>query len=92
MALSILKVLAEKGLRIPDDIGIVGFDNMTESAYFLPSLTTVQQDQYDIARIAVGEMIKIIESGWQGLEHVDSKSIMLAPTLVVRQSSLRIKE
>ena len=37
-------------------------------------------------------MIKIIELGWQGLDPIDPKSIMLPPTLVVRQSSLRVKE
>jgi LacI family transcriptional regulator len=92
MALSIMKVVTEKGLRIPEDIGIVGFDNIPESAYFRPSLTTVQQDHSDIAKIAVEEIIKIIESGRQGLAPVNPKSIMLPPTLVVRQSSLRIKE
>ena len=92
MALSVLRAANEKGLRIPDDIGIVGFDNIPESAYFWPSLTTVQQDQYDIARVAVEEMIKIIESGWQGLNFVTPKSIVLPPSLVVRQSSLRIRE
>jgi LacI family transcriptional regulator len=92
MALSILKVATEKGLRIPEDIGIVGFDNIPESAFFLPPLTTVQQDQYTNARLAVDEMIKIIESVWQGLEPVNLKSIMLPPTLIVRQSSLRIRK
>ena len=92
MALSVLKAVIEKGLRIPEDIGIVGFDNIPESAYFWPALSTIQQDQYDIARVAVEEMIKIIESGWQGLGPINPESIMLPPTLVVRQSSLRIKK
>lgn len=92
MALSILKAAIEKELRIPEDIGIVGFDNIPESAYFWPPLTTVQQDQSNIARVAVEEMIKIIESGWQGLEPADPKSIMLPPTLVIRQSTKRVKE
>ena len=92
MALSVLQAAYFRGIKVPQDLGVVGFDNMAESAHFSPTLTTVQQDQYNIAKVAVEEIIKIIESGWQGLEHVDSKSIMLAPTLVVRQSSLRIKE
>jgi DNA-binding LacI/PurR family transcriptional regulator len=92
MALGVLKAVIDKGLKIPEDIGIVGFDNMPESAYFWPPLTTVQQDQYDIARVAVAEMIKIIETGWQGLNPVTPKSILLPPTLVVRQSSLRVKK
>jgi LacI family transcriptional regulator len=92
MALSVMQFFAEKNVRIPEDIGIVGFDNIPESAYFSPALTTVQQDQHEVAKIAVAEVIKIIESGWQGLDTVDPKSIILPPTLIVRQSSLRILE
>lgn len=91
MALSVLKAVAKKGLRIPDDIGIVGFDNIPESADYSPSLTTVQQDQNEIARVAMAEMMQIIESGWQGLDPIQPKSIMLEPTLVVRKSSLRLQ-
>jgi len=92
MALGVIQIVCQKGLRIPEDLGIVGFDNIPESAFFCPPLTTVQQDQYAVGKVAVEETIKIIESGWQGLEPIDPKSIMLAPTLVVRQSSVRVKE
>jgi LacI family transcriptional regulator len=89
MALSVLQIAWQKGLSIPKDIGIVGFDNIPESAYFWPSLTTVQQDQYTVAKVAVEAVLRIIESGWQGEEPATPKSTMLAPTLIVRQSSLR---
>jgi LacI family transcriptional regulator len=92
MALGVLLIAHQRGMRIPEDIGIVGFDNILESAYFLPALTTVQQDQYQVAKVAVEEIIKIIELRWQGLDPVDLQSIILPPTLVVRQSSLRVKE
>ena len=91
MALGVLLIAHAKNLRIPGDIGIAGFDNIPESAYFLPPLTTVQQDQYEVARIAVNEIIKIIELGWQGLEPDYPQSIILPPTLIVRESSLRVK-
>lgn len=91
MALGVIQVMYQKGLRIPEDLGVVGFDNIPESAFFCPSLTTVQQDQYAVGKVAVEQTIKIIESGWQGLEPMKSKSIMLTPTLVVRKSSLRLK-
>jgi LacI family transcriptional regulator len=90
MALGAMQVIAEKHLRIPEDIGIVGFDNIAESAFFSPALTTVQQDQHHVARIAVAELSKIIESGWQELDPVSPKSIILPPTLIVRQSSLQV--
>jgi len=92
MALSVLQFFGEKGVHIPQDIGVVGFDNIAESAFFSPALTTIQQNQHNVAKIAVDEIIKIIESGWQGQEPVIPKSIILPPTLIVRQSSLRIEK
>jgi DNA-binding LacI/PurR family transcriptional regulator len=89
MALGVIQVACERKLRIPGDLGIVGFDNIPESAFFCPPLTTIQQDQYAVGKVAVEETIKMIKSGWHGVEPVESKSIMLTPTLLVRQSSLR---
>jgi len=92
MALSVFQFCAENKIRVPEGIAVVGFDNIPESAFFSPPLTTVQQDQHGVARIAVEEVIKTIESGWQGLDPVEPKSIVLPPILVVRQSSLRSPE
>lgn len=91
MALGAMQLVHQKGLRIPQDIGIVGFDNIPESAFFWPSLTTVNHDQYNLGKVAVEETIKIIESGWQDLAPMDPKSITLEPALVVRDSSLRLE-
>ncbi|HET9905232.1 MAG TPA: LacI family DNA-binding transcriptional regulator [Anaerolineales bacterium] len=92
MALSVLQFFAEKQIRVPEDMGIVGFDNIAESAFFSPALTTVQQDQHNVSKVAVAEVIKVIEAGWQELDPVAPQSIILPPTLIVRQSSLRIQE
>jgi LacI family transcriptional regulator len=89
MAVSVIQAACQKKLGIPEELGVVGFDNIAESAYFCPPLTTIQIDQYSVGKVAVEEMIKIIESGWQGQEPAEPKSIMLTPTLIVRQSSLR---
>ena len=91
MALSVLQAACQTGISIPDDLGVVGFDNIAESAYFWPPLTTIQHDQQSLGKIAVEETIKIIGSGWQEREPMEPKSIMLTPTLVVRQSSIRRK-
>ena len=92
MALSILQAACCIGLRIPEDLGVVGFDNMPESEYFWPSLTTVQSEQYNVGRMAVDEVVKIIEAGRQNLEISEPASIMLTPSLVVRQSSLKFRD
>ena len=91
MALSVLHALNQKGLRVPENVGVVGFDNIPESAFFWPSLTTVQQDQYRVAKVAVEEMIKVIEAVRNDLEPVQPRSILLEPTLVVRRSTARLE-
>ncbi len=91
MALSVMQYACQRGVCIPEDLGVVGFDGIPESAYYWPPLTTIQQDQYNVGEVAVAEIINIIESGWQEQEPARPKSILLAPTLVVRQSSLRKK-
>ena len=92
MALGVIQIAQQKGLMIPEDIGLVGFDNIPESAYFFPPLTTIQQDQYNLAKLAVGEIIKTIESVWNGTElDVPANNIILPPTLIARHSSLRPK-
>lgn len=91
MALSVLQAICRRGPRVPQDLGVVGFDDMAESAFFFPPLTTIQQDQYTVARIAVEEITKIIESGWrEGQAPMERKPLLLAPTLVIRQSSQRL--
>ena len=87
MALSVIQFFRNKGLRVPEDIGIVGFDNLAESAFFSPALTTIQQDQHKVAQLAVAEIIKIIDAGWHGQDLAKPNCIVLPPTLVVRQSS-----
>ena len=89
MALGVIQAATKKGLRIPDDLGIVGFDNISESAYFSPPLTTIEQDQYAIGKVAVERIIQVIESSLNGLDFFPSNAISLDPVLIVRQSSAR---
>jgi LacI family transcriptional regulator len=91
MALGVMQLACRGGIRIPQDFGIVGFDDIPESAFFWPPLTTVQQDQQKVARLSVEEIIRIIDARWQGLAPEGPRSTMLEPTLVVRDSSLRSK-
>lgn len=91
MALSVMQYACRNDIRIPEDLGVIGFDDIPESEFFWPPLTTIQQDQHNVGEVAVEEIIKIIESGWREHEPVRPKSILLSPTLVVRQSSMKTK-
>lgn len=90
MALAVLQESCQRGPRIPEELGVVGFDDIPESAYFSPSLTTIQQDQYKMAQIAVEQMVRLIGSDWEGANTAEHKSVLVAPTLVVRESSRRV--
>ena len=85
MALGALRALHEHGLRVPDDISIVGFDDMTEAAYFNPPLTTVRQDLDDLAHQSIDYLVSIIT-------HPDTpiQQRVLYPELIVRESTRRI--
>jgi LacI family transcriptional regulator len=87
MALSALRVAHRMGKRVPADLAVVGFDNIAESAYFWPALTTVSQDQHELGCRAVEEVVWSIDAARIG-EKAEARSIVLAPKLVVRESTL----
>ncbi|PQP55006.1 substrate-binding domain-containing protein, partial [Mycolicibacterium austroafricanum] len=80
MAVGILHAFAELGLAVPDDVSVVGFDDIPEAAYTNPSLTTVRQDFAGVGRRAI-EVVTAVLDGAQVV------SPLLAPQLVVRGSS-----
>ena len=61
MALGIMHALHERGVRVPEDVSIVGFDNIPEAAYFTPSLTTVHQDFDEVGRRGLRLLIDIVD-------------------------------
>ena len=53
MALGVLHALHESGRRVPDDVSVVGFDDVPQAAYYWPALTTVAQDFSELGRRAL---------------------------------------
>ena len=89
MALGILKYAYTQGLNIPFDLGVVGFDDIPESAFFIPSLTTIRQPLKELGAAAVREMITMIRMQSEGKLEYEPKAITLQPRLIVRESSLK---
>lgn len=87
MALAVLHTACEKGINIPKDLLVVGFDNIPESEYFYPSLTTVSQDLLSLGSLAVEELIYLIRA--KNLKQTTSKHNyrILQPSLIIRKSS-----
>lgn len=87
IALGALGTAHRLGRRIPQDLAIVGFDNIPESACFWPPLTTVYQHLVDVGRIAVQTLQKMIEARRQNKAFVETPITMIEPELIVRASS-----
>ncbi len=87
MALGALRAARELGRQIPQDIAMVGFDDIPESAYFHPSLSTVKQDTDELGSRAVKELVHLVEATQQGAERINPKTVLLQPQLIVRESS-----
>jgi LacI family transcriptional regulator len=90
MALAALHVAMRRGIRVPEDLAVVGYDNFAESAYFWPSLTTINYNHYELGCRAVQEVVKQIEAGHRK-EQVEPQTILLLSDLVLRGSSVRNK-
>jgi LacI family transcriptional regulator len=88
MSLGALQATRCLGLRVPDDLGLVGFDDIPEAAYFYPPLTTVRQDTRKLGAMAVERINTLIQARHEGGTSEASTS-WLAPSLVVRKSSVR---
>lgn len=81
-ALGLMAGLTDRGVRIPDDIAVVGFDDFPEAAYFRPPLTTVRVDFAALGRLAVGKILALVRG-----ERIDDGPPVV-PELIVRASSV----
>jgi DNA-binding LacI/PurR family transcriptional regulator len=82
MAMGALRALAEAGRRVPDDVSVVGFDDIPEAAFSQPPLTTIRQDFGALGREAVRLLLGAIDG-----EYLPSS--LVPPRLVARASTTR---
>lgn len=81
MALGVLKAMHDQGLSVPGDLSIVGFDDLPESAYFQPALTTVRQDFAELGRRGVEVALSLLRG------EANQGAGAVAPQLIVREST-----
>ncbi|MDX8364554.1 LacI family DNA-binding transcriptional regulator [Cytobacillus sp. IB215665] len=80
MAFGALRAVKERGLRVPEDIAIVGCDDIDACKYTEPPLTSIKQDKNKIGKLAAYMLVDLIE------DHVQSTNLMVEPELVIRKS------
>ena len=80
-AIGALRTLSDRGIKVPDDLSVVGFDDLEVSAFVTPPLTTMYQPREDMGRLATEQLLKIIAGD------VTDRRADTACTLVVRRST-----
>ena len=87
MALGAIKRLNELGLSVPQDIAVVGFDDIPQASYAIPGLTTVHQPLYEIGKLSCERLIELIHG------KIDRVQEVIPIYLVVREScGAKLKE
>jgi LacI family transcriptional regulator, galactose operon repressor len=81
-AIGAMSALRDAGLRIPEDVSIVGFDNIQAAAFLNPPLTTVRQPLHHMGDLAARVLLRRIREG-----DTEPEEIMVEPELVVREST-----
>lgn len=88
MAIGAMLAIKEKGLRMPQDIGLVGFNNEPITNLVTPAITSVEMFAKDIGRAAAKLFIELLHSE----DDMSESKVVIKPRLVARASSLRIPE
>lgn len=86
MAIGAAKAILDSGLRIPEDVSIIGFDGMDESKYYNPSITTVKQPKKLMAKMSMNLLISLING------ETENKHILLDTKLIKRDSCFNLSD
>jgi LacI family transcriptional regulator len=82
MALGVYEAVRQRGLRVPDDVSVIGFDDLPEVRWSSPPLTTVRQPLAEMGLLAARTILRVAQG-----EKIESPRIELATELVIRDST-----
>ena len=85
MAMGVYEAVRKAGRRVPDDVSVIGFDDLPEAQWASPPLTTVRQPLTQMGRMAAQVALRMV-----GGEAVESPRVELATELVLRESAISV--
>jgi DNA-binding LacI/PurR family transcriptional regulator len=87
-ALGLLRAVQQAGIKVPEELSIIGFDDIPEAEYFGPPLTTIRQDFDEVGRRALATVIELVDSAAAGAPAPrQAPRVTVNPSLVVRTST-----
>jgi DNA-binding LacI/PurR family transcriptional regulator len=81
IAIGVMRALSEKGKKIPEEVALIGYDDIPTAAYIMPSLSTIRQPRYQIGEKAAQILLDKISG-----KSEKAQSVVLEPELVIRES------
>ncbi len=87
MALSVVRVAELRRIKVPEELSVVGFDNVEYSTMFNPTITTIDQPCYKMGKKAMQMMYSLINDP----ENLDEMRVFLKHNLIVRESTCKIQ-
>jgi LacI family transcriptional regulator len=87
-AIGSISALREAGLSVPEDVSVIGFDDIPAAAYNYPALTTIKQPLREMGRLAAEHLLNRISNGPQSKF---PEEIMVEPELIIRQSTAKAR-
>jgi DNA-binding LacI/PurR family transcriptional regulator len=85
LALGLIKALSGRAISVPEDVSLVGFDDLPEAPYFFPALTTVRQDFTQLGELAMQMLLSDLAGNRR------AKLATIKPQLVLRDSAARVE-
>ena len=80
--MGVYEAARQRGLRVPEDLSVVGFDDLPQACWTSPPLTTVRQPLSEMGMLAVRTVLRLLNG-----EHLESAKVELATEVVVRHST-----
>ncbi|EKF9121905.1 substrate-binding domain-containing protein [Vibrio cholerae] len=81
MAMGVIQAASQRGLRVPDDLSLIGYDDVHIAKFMTPALTTIHQPKYRLGKAAVDTLLYRLEN-----PNTTAQVVQLEPTLAVRSS------
>ena len=81
LAIEVIKAASTKGLNVPEDLKVIGFDDISFSSTYTPSITTIAQPKYEMGAMALEMLVNLIEK-----KDIPRRNILVEPRLIIRDS------
>lgn len=81
IAIGLINYLYDHNIKVPEDISVVGYGDITLASYFRPMLTTIKEPYYDIGAVSIRRILKVLQG-----EKVEEQTIVLPVQLIIRDS------